>query len=162
MSRFVPNENSWVGFATTLPVVTASPTKAEIDGATELTKFLVSINATAQGNTVPTPSLDSLFETSVPGTSAASFTADFYRDDEDGEDIAWDAMKRGTKGVFYISRFGTGGLPPEVGDKLEVWPVQITTRAAGAMSSNTVQTFSVTAAVNIVPAEDAVVVAGTP
>jgi len=61
--------------------------------------------------------------------------------------------------VFYISRFGGNGPEhrPTTGDKVEVWPVQITSRAAAALSSNTAQTFTVTAAVNEEPAEDATV-----
>lgn len=157
MSKIVPNENTWIGWSPTQPVDIAAPTAAEIAAAEDLTCFVVSINASAQGNTVPTPQLCTLFETSVPGTSQATFQGDFYRDDED--DAAWDALPRGTKGVFYISRFGGQGANgmPIAGDKLEVWPVQITSRAAGALASNTVQTFTSTAAVNIEPNEDAVV-----
>ena len=160
MAKIVPNENSWIGFATNQPSDLQAPTAAEVAAATDLTGFTVSINASAQGNTVPTPALDSLFETSVPGTSAATFQADFYRDDAD--DAAWDLLIRGVTGVFYISRFGgsnPGDFMPVAADKVEAWPVQITSRAAGPLSSNTVQTFTVTAAVNIEPAENATVAA---
>lgn len=155
MSRLVPNENTWVGFSETAPANPQAPTAIEIGAATDLTCFVVSINASATGNTVPTPSICSLFETSIPGTSAAQFTGDFYRDDT--EDAAWEALARGTKGTFYISRFGTGGAVPAAGDKVEVWPVQVTSRAAAALASNTAQTFTLTCAVNEVPAEDALV-----
>jgi len=157
MSKVIPNEQTWIGFSTTQPAVLDKPTSVELTAADDMTCFVVSINASAQGNTVPTPVLCSLFETSVPGTSQATFTADFYRDDDD--DAAWDALKRGIEGVFYISRFGGSGpnKQPASGEKLEVWPVIITSRAAGALSSNTAQTFSVTAAVNVEPAEDATV-----
>lgn len=161
MSRLVPNENTWVGFLAAddlaYPTDITAPPAAAITAAEDLTCFVVSINASAQGNTVPTPSICSLFETSIPGTSAATFTGDFYRDDED--DAAWDALTRGTKGVFFISRFGTDGAPPAATEKVEVWPVQVTSRAAAALASNTAQTFTLTAAVNEVPAEDAVVAA---
>lgn len=157
MSKVIPNENTWIGWSDTVPAVLDQPTVAEIAAAEDITCFVVSINASAQGNTVPTPTLCSLFETSVPGTSQATFQGDFYRDDED--DAAWDKLTRGKKGCVFISRFGGKGANhmPIAADKLEVWPVQITSRAAGALSSNTAQTFSVTAAVNVEPAEDAVV-----
>lgn len=159
MSKLIPNENTFVGFdvTTDFPTNLDAPSAAAIAGAVDLTPLVVSINASATGNTVPTPALDSLFETSVPGTSAATFQADFYRDDED--DIAWDALERGVKGVFYISRFGGKGANhmPIAADKCEVWPVIITSRAAAALSSNTAQTFTVTAAVVIEPAETATV-----
>ena len=161
MSRIVPNENTWVGWSPETvpgtPVVANinAPTVAEIGAAQDLTCFVVSINASSQGNTVPTPSICSLFETSIPGTSAATFTGDFYRDDED--DGAWDELSRGTKGVFFISRFGSNGAKPASTKPVEVWPVVVTSRAAAALASNTAQTFTLTCAVVDVPAEDAVV-----
>ncbi len=157
MGRVIPNENSWIGFSETRPTSLAAPKTSEIAAAEDLTCVISSINASAQGNTVPTPSLCSLFETSVPGTSQATFTADMYRDDLD--DVGWEKMKRNTKGYFYISRFGGTGADhrPTVGEPIEVWPVHVTSRTAGPLASNTPQTFTVTCAVNEEPAEDAVV-----
>jgi|GEM_PF-1208481 len=157
--RIIPNENSWVGFTKTRPANLQAPTEAEISGSTNLTSFIISITAQSQGNTVPTPNIDSLFETSVPGTSQASFSADMYRDD--AADTAWTTLLRGTTGYFYISRFGGSGTGyvPKVGDKVEVWPVRIVSRTASAMASNTAQTFTCTASVPEEPAENAAVVA---
>jgi len=156
MGRIIPNQNSWIAFSATRPASLAAPTVVEIAAATNITKFIISLNATAQGNAVPTPALDSLFETSVPGTSQATFTGDFYRDDI--ADDAWTLLARGTAGYFFISRFGGTGIKfaPAATQKLEVWPVRITTRAAGPMSSNTAQTFSITCSVPELPAEEAV------
>jgi hypothetical protein len=156
MGRIIPNEQTWVGFATSVATLTA-PTEAEINGAIDITPLLMSLNASAQGNQVPTPSLDTLFETSIVGTSQATFTADFYRDDV--SDAAWDLLPRGTKGVFIISRFGGSGLDqiPRNGDSVECWQVEVVSRVAANMQNNTVQTFSITCAVNVVPAEDAMV-----
>jgi len=159
MARIIPNEKSWIAFSLTKPVSLSGPTDAELAASTVLTAYVVSINAQTQGNTVPTPSLASLFETNIPGTVQASFTGDFYRDDAD--DIAWEALTRGTVGYFYISRFGgTGtGHMPIAGEYVEVWPVAITARTASAMTNNTVQTFTLTAAVPVEPVEHATVVA---
>lgn len=165
MARVIPNERTWIGFTETRPANPAAPTEAEIDDAIDLTCLVMSINASAQGNTVPTPSLCSLFETSVPGTSQATFSGDFYRDDAKGTDgkimdIAWNLLPRGKAGYFFISRFGGSGEDhkPRAGESVEVWPVQITSRQAGALSSNTAQTFTSNAAVNENPWESAVVV----
>jgi hypothetical protein len=117
----------------------------------------MSINASSQGNQVPTPSFDSLFETSILGTSQATFTADFYRDDT--SDTAWTTFPRGTKGYVIISRFGGSGTDqmPIAADVVEVWPIEVISRTAAALANNTVQTFTVTCAVNIEPNEAAVV-----
>jgi hypothetical protein len=162
MARIIPNENTWVGFSTNAPANLSAPTPTEINASTDLTGFLTSINASAQGNTVPTPDMSTLFETNIPGTIQATFTADFYRDDE--ADTAWETLDRGADGVFFVSRFGGSGAgnKPIAGDAVEVWPVRIVSRTAGALSSNTVQTFTVTGSVPEEPAENATVATPSP
>lgn len=158
MARLIPNENTWVGFIPGNVVVAAGgPTAAQVAAAEDLTGFLISLNASSRGNTVPTPSFDTLFETSTAGTSAATFDADFYRDDVD--DAAWELLPRGTRGTFVISRFGGTGTDnlPVATDEVETWPVMVTSRTMANMSNNTVLTFTVSCAVNEEPNEAAVV-----
>lgn len=153
MARLIPNDNTWVGFATTIASATLAPTAAEVTSATNLTHYLISLNASATGNIVPTPSFDTLFETSIAGTVQASFTADFYRDDT--TDTAWETLPRATDGFFIISRYGGGGTgnKPIAGDSVEVWPVRVVSRTMANMTNNTVMTFTMTAAVPQEPAE---------
>ena len=160
MARLIPNENTWIGFAAANAITDIeAPTASQVAAAVDLTGFTISLNASSRGNTVPTPAFDTLFETSTAGTSAATFDADFYRDDED--DTAWETLPRGTRGFFLISRFGGSGTDnlPIANDAIEVWPVMITSRTMANMSSNTVLTFTVSCSVNIEPAEDAEVAA---
>lgn len=160
MSTLIPNENCWIGFSAAMPAAAdLVPTAAEITAATELTDFVISLTANSQGNTVPTPKLSSLFETTIPGTSTASFTAEMYRDSVKADDLAWNLLQKDTPGVFYISRFGgTGtGKKPVATDDVEVWPVRVTSRTASALTSNTAQTFTLTCSVPEPPNEDAVV-----
>lgn len=73
-------------------------------------------------------------------------------------DIAWNILPRGTGGFFLVSRFGGGGTnnrPNVAGNKLEVWPVRITSRSMANLTNNTAQTFTVTGAINTVPVESA-------
>lgn len=163
MSNLIPNEQTFVGFIPAAPgkrfglTVNGAPTLAEINAAIDITDYLVSLNASSSGNTVPTPRLKSLFETSVPGTSSATFTADFYRDDEN--DLAWDTLGRGVYGTFIVQRFGGSGpdLRPAAGEKTEVWSVIVVSAAAGALSSGQAQQFSLTGSVPIEPDEKYVV-----
>lgn len=161
MARIIPNENTWIGYlpGTTPLANIAAPTAANITAAVDLTGYCISLNASARGNTVPTPSFDSLFETSTAGTSAATFDADFYRDDE--EDLAWETLERNERGHFIIARFGGTGTnnKPVATDEVEVWPVMITSRTMANMSSNTVLTFTASCAVMEEPAETAIVAA---
>lgn len=158
MARLIPNENTWVGFATTVANLDA-PTAANLTAAVDLTPYLISINASARGNTVPTPSFDSLFETSIAGTNTATFDADFYRDDV--TDTAWDTLPRATTGYFIVSRFGGSGTGnrPAAADEVEVWPVMVVSRSMANMSNNTVMTFTVSCSVPEEPAETATVAA---
>lgn len=159
MGRVIPNEETWVGFTATIAASDLEPTAAEVTACDDLTPFLMSLNASSQGNQVPTPSFDTLFETSIPGTVQATFQADFYRDDDD--DLAWETLPRKTEGYFIVSRFGGSGADqkPIAGDTVEVWPIRVTSRTAASMQNNAVQTFSVQAAVNIEPNEAAIVAA---
>lgn len=156
MARLIPNETTRVDFVTDIADITA-PTTTEIEAGTQLTSFLVTLESSTSGQTVPTPSFDSLFETNIPGTASATFTAEFYRDDE--TDTAWDTLPRQTEGYFVIARFGYSGTDnsPAVGDDCEVWPVRVITRSALALTNNEVQRFNLEAAVPTEPAEDATV-----
>lgn len=158
MSRLIPNENTWVGFAPTVAALDA-PTAANVASTVNLTPFLISLNASARGNTVPTPSFDSLFETSIAGTNTATFDADFYRDDVN--DLAWETLPRAAEGYFIVSRFGGTGAnnTPAAGDEVEVWPVMVVSRTMANMSNNTVMTFTVSCSVPQEPAETATIAA---
>jgi hypothetical protein len=160
MARLIPNENTWVGFLPAVASATlASVTTAEITAGKNLTPYLISFNASTQGNTVPTPTLDSLFETNIAGTVQATVTADFYRDDTVGAngDLAWTTLPRKTKGYYVVSRFGTAGATPGTGAKVEVWPILVVSRTMANMSNNSVMTFTVTCSVPQVPNEAATV-----
>lgn len=160
MSTLIPNENCWIGFDTIMPASPLLiPTAAEVAAADELTDFIISLTANAQGNTVPTPRLKSLFEPSIPGTSTASFSAEMYRDSVKANDKAWNLLAQNTVGVFYIARFGGTGanLLPIAADEIEVWPIRVSSRAASAMTSNTAQTFTLTCSVPQRPNEAAVI-----
>ena len=137
----------------------AGPTSAEITNSVDLTGFVISITAQTTGNTVPTPTLKTKFETSIQGTFGASFTADMYRDDQ--TDTAWLVLPRNTKGYFIISRFGGRSVTvngmPTTGDVVEVWPITVVARSASNLSSNTAEMFTMTASVPTPPNESAVV-----
>lgn len=154
MGKFIPNENTWVGFRTTVGSL-AAPTVAEVNGAIDLTAFVTGLNLSAQGNAVPTPSFDTLFETSILGTSQATASMDFYRDDT--TDTAWDTLPRATKGYFIVARYG--GIPNSAGRKVEVWPVTVLSRAVSQEANNSPVAFTVSCAVPVEPAEDAIVAA---
>lgn len=146
-----PTTPPTVGSASNL----AAPTVADVNESIELTEFVSGLNFSAQGNTVPTPNIARLFETSIPGTSQGTATMDCYRDDE--IDTAWEVLTRGSTVYVILSRYG--GKPGTAGRKCEVWPLRVASRAMANLTSNTPATFTTTFGVIDDPAEDAVVVA---
>jgi len=160
MARLIPNENTEVYFLLDIEDDDLNPTAAEITSeGVRLTDFLVTLDASTTGNTVPTPTFASLFETSISGTVSATFTAEFYRDDEN--DLAWETLPRGTNGYVVVSRFGFTGEDgaPDAGDDVEVWPLRLTARSAMALTNNEVQRFGIEAAIPEEPNENAQVAA---
>ena len=163
MARLIPNENTEVYFVPTIADDDLEPTQEEIDDGVRLTDFLITLDGSSTGNTVPTPTFASLFETSISGTVTATFTAEFYRDDED--DLAWDTLPRATDGYIVVARFGftpeegPPAYPASVGDECEVWPVRLTARSAMALTNNEVQRFGIEAAIPEEPNEAASVLA---
>jgi hypothetical protein len=158
MAKLIPNQQVWVGWKTSIANggTTMVVTAADVSGATDLTSSLISINASAAGNTVPTPALDSLFETSVSGTVQAQFSMDLYRDDT--SQTVFNALARGNSGYVMISRLDP---TPTSGENtvVEAWPVTVTARTPSALTSNTAQTFTVTCAVTAPPNEGAAMTA---
>lgn len=155
MARFTPNQNTWIGFQTALAGSIDAPKVADITGAVDLTHYVTAIDAGATGSAVPTPAFDTKFEESIDGNVQATFTADFYSDDE--TNTAWDTLPRGTKGFFLIARYG--GIPSSIGDICEVWPATVLGRKVAQETNNTPVAFNVTCSTPVEPGEDAVVVA---
>lgn len=159
MGRFIPNEESWIGFSPTLTGTIDAPKMADITGATDITGFIQDIDASSTGNVLPTPSLDTLFETSIIGTSTATFTANMYQDNAATGpgvgNVAWDLFPRKTEGYVFIRRFGH--KPTAALEKVEVWPIRVASRKASNLQNNTVQTFALTCAVPREPNEDAII-----
>lgn len=154
MTKLIANEQVWIGFrAKAMSETNRDTISAASDiaaGGVDLTGFLVTLDSSTRGNVVPTPSLDTTFETSISGTVNATFMAEFYRDDT--TDTAWDALARGTVGYFYIERMA-GGVAPVQSDVLECWPVIVTARSANPLTSNDSQRFTIECSVPIEPNE---------
>jgi len=153
--RFIPNENTWIGFAATQAGSMAAPKLADVTGAVDLTKLVMGVTASTSGNSVPTPSFDTKFETSIAGTVTAQFSIDFYRDNVVAADVAYSTFPRGTAGNVYIAR--TKGGVPVADDAIENWSIQVLSRSHPNMTNNTPVSITVAASCPEEAEEDAVI-----
>ena len=144
---------------------TAAPTVAEIGAGTNLTAWMRQdgLKVSVSGNTIDIADASSLFNTTDAGTRDASFQVTFYRDTVSGSDTAWTVLPDLTRGYFVIARFGFTGAgvgtskAPLAGDRCEVWPMVVTSRAPEDEGKDKAETFIVTASITTAPNLSAVV-----
>lgn len=152
-----------------------APTATELGtGAVKLTPFLTrdGLKTPATGNTIDLSDASSRFNKTGPGSyggDAAELTC--FRDSKSANDIAWTTLPPGTVGYLVVARFGwnqdagtdgvgTAASTPTAGDRCEVYPVTVISRAMADTADNEASKFSVTLAITDEPAFDAVVAAG--
>jgi hypothetical protein len=148
----------------------AAPTVTELTGGTDLTGFLTrdGLKTPATGNTVDISDASSLFNSTAPGSyggDAAELTC--YRDTLAANDTAWTALARGTTGFLVVARNGfgqdtdtgqgTNSGTPATGDRCEVYPVTVISRAMADTADNEASKFVVSLAITQEPADSAVV-----
>jgi len=141
-------------WATTVASI-AAPTVANITAAT-LIPTITNYTTNMSEGEVDTSDIDSLYDTSVVGTTKAGpLTLTIKRDDDDETDT-WDlfATPR-TAGFLIRSPFG----PAIAGSKVEVYPVQVGQRRPAGYGRNTAQMFDINFYVTSAPDLDAVVAA---
>lgn len=157
--RYIPNQHSWFGFCTSggFTGTPSAPKAADLATAVVLTPLITGVTAATTGQAVPTPAFDSLFETSISGTVQANFQIDGYRDDVGASDLLWTTLPRGTNGFVVIS-LKTGSAVPLVGDKVDVWPIQVLSRTIPNLTSGQVVACQITASVPQVPGENVALV----
>lgn len=170
MSRVGTEEVLELLFVDTIADISA-PTVAELTagGAVRLTPWLLrdTLPAPQAGNEVDTSDMSSKQDTSASGTfKAGPIAPGFHRDSVAEDDVAWDTLPRGTAGFLVIARFGWGAgteddPEPQAGDRCEVWPINVLTRAMSDPAVNTSQRFVATCSVPGRIDDDATVAAGS-
>lgn len=153
-NRFMRRGVAKIYFETTLVDPTA-PTLGEITGAEELAPDIAEIGGlTFRNEPIPTPDLENVFETSIPGgdTAEAPVLTFYEREDTAANQTLANALAKGTEGYLIVAPDGlVTGYP------LEVWPVTSTGVPREYSAGNDPARFSVTFAVTAVPTLDATV-----
>lgn len=155
MPRTIADGEVLINFA---PAVadTDAPTLTEITAGTDVTPFLSTIDTPLDGDAVDSSDLSSAFNKTVAGTYGGNVSGEMYRDDT--ADTAWAAFDRNTEGYFIIRRFGGSGVAWANLDEAEVYHVRIISKSPSSLDRNSVQMFTIDAAVLDEPVLDAGVV----
>jgi hypothetical protein len=142
----------------------AAPTVAEINAGTDLTPYLTrdGLSTPQEGSTIDIADVSSRFNKTASGSYGGQpAKLKLLRNTVSGSDAAWTALPRGTAGFYVVRRFGgaTGASTDAyvAGQRVEVWPVEVLSRAMMDIADNEAQKFEVIAAVTDTPNDDAVV-----
>ncbi|MEU6054234.1 hypothetical protein ABZ829_27910 [Streptomyces xanthochromogenes] len=157
MPRFNRKGITRILFATTIASTAYLPTRAEITGATKLTKSIAAVDGfSLENKTIDTPDLASKFTSKIAGDDeAADSSLTFYEDDID--DALETALAKGTAGFIIILR--KGDVPAS--NSMDVYPVVVASKSSTITLDNEAAKFMVKFAITDTPALDAAVPAAT-
>jgi len=173
MARYGTTGNISVRYVPTIADISA-PTVAEITAGVNLSHHMTrdGLKTPFTGNTIDASDAGSQFNSTAPGTyggDALEYTG--HRDSKAATDLAWTTLEFGVTGFLVVARAGfaqgadTGlGTPdgaPTVGDRCEVYPISVISRAPADTADNQTSQFTAQAAITGEPAQDAVVAAGS-
>lgn len=163
MSTFTQDEKIQVWLVDDIADITA-PSLGEITAGDEITRFLRSLTTPLEANVVDSSTAESKFNKTTSGTyGGQAVTGTFTRDDVYADDLAWHGLERGrTTHLVICDRGGSGAaysdnpnrLQLANGDRVDVWTIEVTSRQRGDYSRNELATFTFSASVPEVPAED--------
>lgn len=138
----------------------AAPTTSEVTTSTRLPN-ITNYTTPSSESEVDTSDIDTLYDTSVVGTTKAGpIELTFKRDDSDESDT-WDALTLRDTGYLVMLPFGGSGTSdaPAATDKAIVYPAQIGQRRPEGYGRNTTQKFMVSFYVTEAPELDAAIAA---
>lgn len=161
MARFIPDGVLEVVLAPEIANMD-EPTLVEITAGTRVTGFLRSMSTPLEGSIVDTPDVSSRFNKTVSGTyGGQEASMEFYRDDTQANDTAWNLLPRGTVIYGIVARRGGTGVDGiiDTGDYVDVWKLEVVTRNPADYARNEPTGFMCSFAVPEEPVEDVTVVA---
>lgn len=161
MARYVPEGTMEVWFVTTV-AVPAAPTATELNAGVDLTGFAVGdLDMPFEGSTADAADLSSRFNKTAPGDyGGQSGSSTWHKDSVQASDTAWTTMLRDTIGYLAVAPRGLATASTwAIGDYVDLWPVQVLSRALAAQARNTTTRFVTQLAITDEPTEDFAIVA---
>lgn len=154
--------------------IPATPTITEITAGTKLSDYVTrdGLKTPSSGNTIDASDIGSRFNKTAAGTyggDAAELMC--HRESKAAADIAWTTLAQDTSGFLVVARAGLGqnmttGLGTKdgtatAGDRVEVYPVTVISRAEADTADNATDKFTASLAITGEPEQDAAVIAGS-
>lgn len=139
----------------------AAPTATEVGAGTNLTPDMLrdGLDTPLSAQTLDAGDAADKYNATVPDTyggDPVTYTGHRHAKDTDDDSVAWSTLVRGTGGYIVVRRNGGSDVAIAANDVVEVWPIEVISRAPSTIGSQT-QRFTATCAVPSTPELDAVV-----
>ncbi|MFB7359668.1 phage tail tube protein [Streptomyces gardneri] len=153
MPRFSRKGITKVLFLETIAASTFLPTRAELTGATKLTKEIAEFEGfNLENEEIETPDLESTFNSKIPGNdSAADSSLTFYEDD--ASSTLEEALAKGTVGFIVVLR--KGDVPAS--KSMDVWPIRVASKSSAITIDNEAAKWTARFSITDTPVLDAAV-----
>lgn len=159
MSRFMRKGVARVYFVPTIASGTLAPTVAEVTAGTRLDQQAAEINGfTFENNPIQTPDMSTTFVSQIGGEDSTEDSSITFYEDNTTNPIKT-ALAKGTAGYIVFFFKGLAGASPAAADKVDVWPVVVTSSARMYTADNEAAKYLVKFAASSPPGVDLAVLA---
>ncbi|MEU8682980.1 hypothetical protein [Streptomyces sp. NPDC048611] len=126
MARFSRKGVTKVLFLEEIAATTLIPSRAELTGATKLTKSIAAIDGfQLENNEIETPDMESTFDSKIPGSdSVGDSSITFYEDDSTS--TLEEALAKGTEGFVVFLR--KGDVPTS--KSMDIFPARVASQSS--------------------------------
>lgn len=140
-----------------VPTITnlAAPTVAEVVSGTELVDINAVEGFTWSNEAIDTPDLKDTFKTTIPGEDSGADSSITFYELSDGTGY-WTALSKGTETNIVIARYGGTDTNKalKIGDKVDVFPVQVGSIASQISTGNEPALYTVSFAITAPPKQN--------
>lgn len=153
VKKYMRRGTSVFKFVSTIASATMNPTRAELDGGTDLTEAIAAVDGWSQtNNSIETPDMADTFDSKIPGSDAADDSSMTFYEDEDTNTVET-TLAKGTSGYIVILRKGNVAGS----NSMDVFPVRVASQSPEYTADNEAAKFSVNFVITSRPLQGAAV-----
>lgn len=154
VSRFMRKGTAKVFFVPTLAGFPATATAVQVTAGTNLTPQIMEMNGFSfSNNPISTPDMDTRFVTQVTGEDTAEASNLVMYELKGGVDTLKAALPKDAVGFVVVFPAGMAGVAPAAADKVEIWPVVISSNVRRYTAGNEAASYQVNFAISLAPVE---------